>query len=206
MSQSSPEHRRAYCAENKERIADRKRAYYQAHKEAISAKLAEYRAANRGILSEKSRTYYAANKERVNERGRDYYYAHKGQDAERCHAYYLAHRDEKSRYHRGWRTSERGKVIVRANSQRRRAWKLGALGVDYTTTKMIKGRCEMWGNRCYICGGPMGAVDHVKPLSRGGPHLPCNLRPICKTCNAVKKDKWPYGLALDAVRKWMASR
>lgn len=56
------------------------------------------------------------------------------------------------------------------------------------------------GWRCYICGretpqrllGTQHAraptVDHVIPLSKGGPHLRSNLRCACKRCNNEKAD------------------
>ncbi len=80
---------------------------------------------------------------------------------------------------------------VRVKNNRRYARKLGAFGVDYTTQEMIDARIEYYGGLCWICGAPMEAIDHVKPLAKGGAHLPCNFRPICKHCNSVKKDKWP---------------
>jgi len=48
-----------------------------------------------------------------------------------------------------------------------------------------------WGNKCWMCEGPFEHVDHVKPLSKGGPHILANLRPACASCNASKNDRWP---------------
>lgn len=75
-----------------------------------------------------------------------------------------------------------------------RGRKRRAKGFDYTTADHIKARCEMWGDRCYLCGAPMQAIDHVIPLAKGGTHWPANLRPICRTCNSKKRDRWPYDL------------
>jgi hypothetical protein len=60
----------------------------------------------------------------------------------------------------------------------------------YTTAKMVEARWEYYGGICYICGNPAEAIDHVKPLVQGGAHLPCNLRPICDSCNSIKSGKW----------------
>jgi 5-methylcytosine-specific restriction endonuclease McrA len=49
----------------------------------------------------------------------------------------------------------------------------------------------MYGDRCYICGEPMEAIDHVKPLTKGGSHWPANIRPICWKCNSTKNNVWP---------------
>ncbi|MBT2266408.1 HNH endonuclease [Rhodococcus erythropolis] len=42
-----------------------------------------------------------------------------------------------------------------------------------------------------MCGGPYQHLDHVKPLSAGGPHMLSNLRPSCADCNLSKGAKWP---------------
>lgn len=43
---------------------------------------------------------------------------------------------------------------------------------------------------CGICGEPVPfesfSVDHRIPMSRGGPHLPCNLQPSHLACNLKK--------------------
>ncbi len=85
---------------------------------------------------------------------------------------------------------------IRLVNNRKQAWKYKAVGVRYTTLEMIKARWSMWGDKCWICGKRAVATDHVKPLSKGGAHLPCNLRPICTRCNSSKNDTWPYPLAM----------
>ena len=49
----------------------------------------------------------------------------------------------------------------------------------------------LWGDRCYICGGPLGSmhVEHVKPRSAGGGDTLANLRPACARCNLAKGAK-----------------
>lgn len=47
---------------------------------------------------------------------------------------------------------------------------------------------------CWICGADISEemhVDHVKPLSKGGPHMLSNLRPACPECNIRKGAQWP---------------
>lgn len=62
-----------------------------------------------------------------------------------------------------------------------------------TSESAIRGRWAMWGNICWVCRvAPATETDHVKPLTKGGWHAPCNLRPICKTCNCKKSAKWPF--------------
>lgn len=49
------------------------------------------------------------------------------------------------------------------------------------------------GDRCGICGQPMRAgrmhVDHIVPVSHGGPDAPWNLRLTHKACNLRRGNK-----------------
>lgn len=62
----------------------------------------------------------------------------------------------------------------------------------YTTWVKVAARFAMWGGRCWLCGLEATAQDHVKPLSKGGRHLPGNIRPICQPCNSRKSNRWPF--------------
>lgn len=73
--------------------------------------------------------------------------------------------------------------------QVRRARKIGAHVYDYTKEAVAQ-RMAYFGNRCWMCGGPFEAVDHVKPLAKGGLDCPSNLRPACRMCNCRKRDQW----------------
>ena len=47
-------------------------------------------------------------------------------------------------------------------------------------------------DKCYYCvSGPHQEIDHYIPISKGGAHLPVNLRPSCKECNRRKSNKHP---------------
>lgn len=72
---------------------------------------------------------------------------------------------------------------------RRRARRAGATAARITR-QQISARMAYFGNRCWMCGGPFEAIDHVKPLSKGGPHIPANLRPSCAPCNGRKSNRW----------------
>lgn len=62
----------------------------------------------------------------------------------------------------------------------------------YTTWAKVAARFAMWGGKCWLCSAPAEARDHVKPLSKGGRHLPSNIRPICHSCNSRKGSRWPF--------------
>jgi hypothetical protein len=52
---------------------------------------------------------------------------------------------------------------------------------------------------CSYCGGPMNAVDHIDPVSRGGENHWTNYAPTCKSCNSSKHNKRLLPWLLDKV-------
>lgn len=49
------------------------------------------------------------------------------------------------------------------------------------------------GDKCHICGDPVGPgwhMDHVIPLSLGGPHCYTNVAPAHAFCNGSKQARW----------------
>jgi 5-methylcytosine-specific restriction endonuclease McrA len=89
-----------------------------------------------------------------------------------------------------WLKTPKGRANNQAKRRRRRAKELHAPGRH--TREQLAGRIALYWGRCWICGAPATAVDHVKPLTKGGSEWPANLRPICKPCNSTKNDTWPY--------------
>lgn len=71
-----------------------------------------------------------------------------------------------------------------------RARKAQAKG--HATLAQVQARIEYYGGLCWICKAPYREIDHVIPLTKGGTNWPANLRPICRTCNARKGNRWPY--------------
>ncbi len=58
------------------------------------------------------------------------------------------------------------------------------------TWRELAARLEYLGGTCYVCGGPGGTLDHVKPLGCGGTHCLANLRIACHDCNTSKASRW----------------
>lgn len=77
---------------------------------------------------------------------------------------------------------------VRARNARKRA-----LTVLPVSSERLAQRLAFYGGRCWMCGSDENiTIDHVKPLSKGGAHMLCNLRPACHDCNTRKGARWPF--------------
>lgn len=117
---------------------------------------------------------YDANPEAYRDRSRKYNAAHKAKVNERSKRYGLAH-------------PEVGREL-----RRRRRARLKLVSSMPISAELLGLKVAYWGGRCWMCGEPGSEIDHVKPISKGGPHLLANLRPACRTCNLKKRDKWPF--------------
>jgi 5-methylcytosine-specific restriction endonuclease McrA len=75
--------------------------------------------------------------------------------------------------------------------RRRHAAIKRGVAVYQFTSEQVAAKVAFWGALCWVCRAPYEAIDHVKPLAKGGPHMLANLRPICTACNSRKRDRWP---------------
>lgn len=170
-----PEHHkakaRAWQAANPERARAQSKAWRTANPER------KYELAQRWYWSDpetrrrKATEYYAANRERLVEQMRQYGRAHSAEKVERARRWKLAH-------------PERARANSTVCIHRRRARKLAAAGD--ATREQIEARMNYYGWRCWMCGEPATAIDHVIALARGGSNWPANLRPACRKCNSRK--------------------
>lgn len=82
--------------------------------------------------------------------------------------------------------SAQGRMKRREREQVRKARKLGQL-IERVDPRIVY---QMHGGRCGICSEFVGEdsfhVDHVIPLSKGGPHGYINVQPAHPTCNIAK--------------------
>lgn len=194
-----------YRANHVEQLRQMKAQYYQKHQDEIKVRVAAYAKAHRAEANaaflryyyrnheerlEMGRKWHAANREKVAERHKRYYAEHPDRFLAAGRRYRQAHPQEAHERQRAWK--RKNKALNVAASAKYRAHVEGAAGADYTTVQHIAQRWAMFGNRCWMCGAPATATDHVKPISKGGAHWPCNLRPICRSCNSAKHDRWPF--------------
>jgi 5-methylcytosine-specific restriction endonuclease McrA len=79
-------------------------------------------------------------------------------------------------------------MLSRRRSAKKRAAAFGYSGKHFTTEEWFA-LLEHYGGVCLACGAGEAkdlSVDHVVPLSKGGPNTITNIQPLCGTCNSLK--------------------
>ncbi|MFE2532612.1 HNH endonuclease signature motif containing protein [Streptomyces sp. NPDC059371] len=157
--------------------------------------------ARREDRNRRAREAYKQNPAAKIEKTRAYHLARPDWSREKARESHLRHADERALRHR-----ERGKdPTVRASRRaasrraesRRRAIKRLAES-EHISEQQLQDLVEQFKGACWICGDLFDAetvvlqVDHYKPLSKGGPHILANLRPVCAECNLRKSGRWPF--------------
>lgn len=89
-----------------------------------------------------------------------------------------------------WRQNhlEKARKYAVAGFHKRRTIKL-IIESTLTTKEWIE-IVEKYGGKC-LCCGRVGNItmDHVIPISKGGPHSAANIQPLCGSCNSSKGTK-----------------
>lgn len=176
----------AYC---RPCISAKKKQYYIKDREKIRARSRRYRTENREQLRERKRLDHIRNRERNLARSKRWHEANPERSAAIKRRYYAANRSAAIARTAAWIKAH---PAEKAERQRRdRARKL-ATSVARITPDLLAGKLAYWGWRCWLCGGEPTTWDHVKPSTKGGPHILANLRPACQPCNTRKLNRWPF--------------
>lgn len=142
--------------------------------------------ANTDTYKAKAAAWHAGNRER----SREIKTAWRLRNPEKQAAAFQACEARRPDRHRQWKAQNPDRV--KANHQRRRAWKCGAEGT-HTADDLIAIRSQQRG-RCAYCRVKLGRgahLDHIVPLARGGTNWPRNLQWLCEPCNLSKGGKDP---------------
>ena len=197
-----------YCLnqtqEQRQRKRDRNSAWKKENRTRLNAYMREWRKKNREHhrryqreyhqdhprteqqkkeTNERSSKWYRANKERVNQNVKQYRKRNPGKGAEATARWKAAH-------------PETAAQASRNNARNRRAAKRNGKGrvsvADIERiTKQQRGLCAYC--RKSLKNGYH--VDHIKPLSKGGAHLPHNVQLTCESCNLKKSAHDPVDYA-----------
>lgn len=157
-----------------------KSQYYQDNRFEILAKEKAQHAENPGPARERAKQWYADNKERAKKRIAEWAKA----NPERVLAYKKKYTLEKQP---AWRKANRDKGL--AQQARRRARKASVPTGPKPTLKEL---LEMQNGKCAYCETKTPSIwhiDHVIPISRGGPDTADNVVAACASCNTSKGSK-----------------
>ena len=199
------ERMKAYKAANKDKIAERMKAYYEVNKEKINERNTVYYEANKEKLLEQQKAYKEANKDRLTEEKKAYKQANKEKLFEYHKAYREANKEKAAEYQKAYRESnkenliEQQKAYYKVNkekfleySSRRRARKRNAIPKFLRDCEIEKQRLRDTFKLRQLFSDATGIehhVDHMWPLSKGGPHWSGNLQILTSTENLSKSDK-----------------
>lgn len=168
----SRQRKREEYARNAETYNARSDAYYEANRDAVLAQQAQYRAENaeRILAYEDERS---GRPERVEQR-RQRYLRNYEQARPEVREWFRAHPSHSNK----WRSQQR--LIAHGFPEVAAAAELVDLDEMY----------ERYNGCCGICGDPVArfdmTVDHIKPISLGGPHDRANCQPAHLRCNQAK--------------------
>ena len=178
---------KAYCEANKEKIAAYKRAWRETNKENVVAKERAYREANKEKTAARGRAWRETNKEKNAATKRTWYAANKEKDAATKRAYREANKENVVAKERAWKEANPDKC--NAYSSKRRARKLKLIPKHLKKCPVEKKRVlDIFKLRSLIskATGIEHHVDHMWPMSDGGPHWSGNLQIITAHENKSK--------------------
>jgi len=172
-----------YYNENREPILENKRQYLVKNKPKIQLYRKQYRENNHEKLAERQRQYWIKNKDVLGPKNSERNLRNKDR--------YAANQDKEKRqaYAREYLQTDRGKMVSRMGSQRRRT-KKKSLPATLTDEQWDK-CCDYFDHSCAYCGKKTSelAQEHFVPLDDGGEYSRDNIITACKRCNSSKNNK-----------------
>jgi 5-methylcytosine-specific restriction endonuclease McrA len=176
-----------------------KKVYNKQYRELNSEKIKTqgklYREENKVLIKQRKREYYLDNKSKILNKNKEYY----KQNYDQIQQYQNYYRDknkvilrEKDKiYKQTYTQTEHFKILNRLKSQKRRILKFNQS--DNTVNLDVFKYLLYEFKNCPYCGKSLTQdnkhIDHMRPLSKQGPHSKYNLIVCCNKCNSLKKDK-----------------
>lgn len=184
--------------------------YREKHRERILAREQRWRDQNRESENKRLRDYYHANKERLAVRAKEIRDAEperfkaytaktrvnrKEQIRKRVAEYHVKNREKRNKQGKEYRLKNMDRWRVYA--AKRRALKAG-IEFNYNSAE-IRDILKMQKHKCGYCKISLKRlkwhIDHITPLSKGGPNERSNLQILCPDCNLSKHAKDPIVFA-----------
>jgi len=177
--------------------------YRDANHELVTAQHKRYREAHRAEIAAYDERYYEANREEEAAYDKRYRETHREEKAASNKRYYEANREEKVAYQKRYYEANREKTAAdhkrwneanpekcAAHKQQRRARLANVISEDFDITDLFKRD----GEECRYCEATENlTIEHVKPISEGGPNTLDNCVVACRSCNSSKGAKLLVG-------------
>jgi 5-methylcytosine-specific restriction endonuclease McrA len=170
--QKRAEYMRKYYHANKEKALALVHRYQKENAELISRKHKEWREKNKESNLANKRAYYAANKEKANAAVRAWVENNRERHKENCKKNYAA---------------KRGDYIARARKRQKNL--IGTFTQSDIDALYATQAAKCAGCKC--CIKQKYEIDHVMPVSKGGPNTADNLQLLCVSCNRKKRAMLP---------------
>lgn len=161
-----------------------------------AAASAEWRKANPDEQKRRSREQHAKNRDYANSRRKANYWANQDRERANRKKYYERTIESQRQSSREWRKNNPEKL--REQNRRTRALRAAVPSEPYSTQDVL----NRWGTDCHLCGLPIDLtaprathtpgwesglqLDHVIPISAGGPDVLDNVKPAHGKCNIGK--------------------
>jgi len=183
------EYVKQYYQENRGRILKKVKQYRQENKEKIREYKKQYYHENRERILEYSRQLYQENRERRSENNKQYYQENRGRILKKVKQYRQENKEKIREYKKQYRQENRDYYLE--CSRRYVALKRSAIPEHLLNCKVERQRLvDIYALRQRISDatGIEYHVDHMWPLSKGGPHWSGNLQIIPADENLSKRD------------------
>ena len=195
---------KAKWTEKSEQYNAQRRARRAANHEAVRAVERAWREAHPEKVRQFDRNEWVAmcaapeKRDRERERGRQWREGHADELTDKRRAEYQAKRTEIDARLKAFREADPERYRKKqAEAARRRRARLAAVEVGKVDFDAIS---ERDGGRCGICGKKVArsdaSLDHIVPVSKGGPHVPSNVQLAQLRCNQSRSTKGPGQLRL----------
>jgi hypothetical protein len=174
-------------AQSKEEMAACVKAWREANKEKVRAYLKAYREANKDKIKVTKKAYHKANKDKICRKVSAYYNANKDKHKATIKAYREANKEKVAATKKAWAVANADKVTAKVS--RRKALKLKLIPKHLKNCPVEKQRVLDIFKLCRLISMATGVkhhVDHMWPVSDGGPEWSGNLQIITAYENMSK--------------------